>query len=213
MKGKCVLAVGIIIILQEAWGFLVNDDSLPIRLCCRSKNSNTRLRYLDDKVVSSESLSLDYIPLLNAADLCIRQQYEAWRYKYGKVSDESRYLIFKRHFLEQQFWNARNGENHELNEYGDMSESEYLQLLQGFVVKPKMTQEHTNLLHPPLQGLYLHDTAGLQDSQCLLTRTVDNKKDRSRELMFLECHVDNVKKLGWQSLQSLKRWCLEATQE
>ncbi len=143
----------------------------------------------------------------------IRQHYEAWRYKYGKMADESRYLIFKRHFLEQQAWNSRNGVNHELNEYGDMSESEYLQLLQGFVVKPKMTHEHTNL-HPPLQGLYLHD-GGLPENQFPLNRAAENENENEHcgELTFLERHVDYVKKLGWKSLQSLKRWGLEATQQ
>jgi hypothetical protein len=81
--------------------------------------------------------------------LSIREHYDAWRRTFGKPANESRYLIFKRHFLEQQAWNEGKGENHELNEFGDVSEVEYLQLLQGFVVGPRMTRDYA-VLEPPI---------------------------------------------------------------
>lgn len=48
--------------------------------------------------------------------------------------------------MEQQAWNERNGDwSHELNEYGDLTNAEYLQILQGgpeAVVPPPTTSNY-----------------------------------------------------------------------
>ncbi len=60
----------------------------------------------------------------------IRREYGAWTKRYGKERSDRRFQIFKRNFVKQMEMNRKNGEFFLLNEYGDLTEKEYLQHLQ-----------------------------------------------------------------------------------
>lgn len=60
----------------------------------------------------------------------IRREYGAWTKRYGKERTDQRFQIFKRNFVKQMEMNRKNGEFFLLNEYGDLTEKEYLQHLQ-----------------------------------------------------------------------------------
>lgn len=176
---------------------------------------NSRLGYIDDESKASEAFLLDCIPMIDAADLRIRQHYEVWRYKYAKPADESRYLIFKSHFLEQQAWNERNGENHELNDFADMSEAEYLEFLQcSVLMTPKKAYDYA-VLDPPMQGRYL-ESVPIHEDRYISGLVSGNSNHHSQqakqndgELLFLKAHIDYVKTIGAKCLLAVKRWWLE----
>jgi len=175
--------------------------------------SKTRLGYVDDNSNPSDTLSFEYAHMIDAADLYIRQEYDIWRYKYGKAAEESRYRIFRHHFFEQRAWNERNGKNYELNEFGDMSHAEYLQSLDASVLQPKETYDHDLLvLEPPMQGRYL-DPVPVHENQYLvaisrITQSGETMVAES-ETQPCELNVDFFKKVGPKWLQSLKRSIVE----
>lgn len=68
----------------------------------------------------------DEINVDAAAHGIIRREYGAWTKRYGKVRNAQRFEIFKRNFVKQMEMNRKNGEFFLLNEYGDLTENEYL---------------------------------------------------------------------------------------
>ena len=64
------------------------------------------------------------------ADGIIRREYSAWSKRYDKATTAKRFEIFKRNFVSQMEMNRKNGEFFLLNEYGDLTEEEYIAQLQ-----------------------------------------------------------------------------------
>ena len=111
-----------------------------------SSPSSSGLKYIDDETKSTDAAS--FPATVDSVELRVRQAYDEWRKKYDRPVDESRYPIFKKHYLEQQAWNERNGENHDLNEYGDVSEDEYLHFI---------SRTTRSALEPPMHGMYIQE--------------------------------------------------------
>ena len=61
----------------------------------------------------------------------IRNYYSSWLMKYSKVVDESRYMTFKKNFLMQEEYNKKFMASFEVNEYADMTETEYRKMKAG----------------------------------------------------------------------------------
>lgn len=62
-------------------------------------------------------------------DSRIRYAYDNWCKEYGKISDESRYLIFSTNFLDMEEKSKKFGTPFYLNEYADCTQEEYLSSL------------------------------------------------------------------------------------
>jgi hypothetical protein len=84
-----------------------------------------RIRPLDQKVTREEKINVDA-----KADGIIRREYSAWANRHGKVKCAKRFEIFKRNFVLQMEMNRKNQEFFLLNEFGDLTEAEYISFLQ-----------------------------------------------------------------------------------
>lgn len=60
----------------------------------------------------------------------IRREYGAWLKRYDKVRSTKRFAIFRRNFITQMEMNRKSGQFFLLNEYGDLTEAEYIAELQ-----------------------------------------------------------------------------------
>ena len=69
------------------------------------------------------------ITLDSKADDIIQREYSAWAVRHGKVKSAKRFEIFRRNFVKQMEMNRKNGEFFLLNEYGDLTEVEYISAL------------------------------------------------------------------------------------
>ena len=72
----------------------------------------------------------DEISIDATAEGIIRREYGAWLKRYDKVRSTKRFAIFKRNFIAQMEMNRKSGQFFLLNEYGDLTEAEYVAELQ-----------------------------------------------------------------------------------
>lgn len=100
---------------SSALGYVDSEDSVDL------------MAFVPADEVSSAVNSL--ANSLEVSDRAVREEYSAWLIKYDKVADESRYATFKQNFLAQEEWNQANGQDFNLNEYGDYSEGKQYLLL------------------------------------------------------------------------------------
>mmetsp|Transcript_13804 Transcript_13804/g.32216 ORF Transcript_13804/g.32216 Transcript_13804/m.32216 type:complete len:299 (+) Transcript_13804:93-989(+) len=81
-----------------------------------------RIRPLGENVCREDKRNVD-----SDTDKIIRREYNAWAVRYGKTKDMKRFVIFKKNFVLQMEMNRKNGEFLLLNEFGDMTEEEYIE--------------------------------------------------------------------------------------
>ena len=77
------------------------------------------------------------------AEGIIRREYSAWLKRYGKTRSNKRFAIFKRNFVLRMEMNRKNGEFFLLNEYGDLTENEYIAALRKS--KESQIEEETEI--------------------------------------------------------------------
>ena len=119
-----------ILLLTSALGYAPNSNYKQ----SSKQTTSTSLGYVKAFNVETPSmesqLSEDdpFSTLKNAlgfSEGAIREKYSNWLLQYGKVADESRYLIYKKNFLMQEEYNQKWGASFTLNHYGDMTESKF----------------------------------------------------------------------------------------
>ncbi len=74
----------------------------------------------------------------------IRSAYIRWCQKYNKTPDDLRFLTFLSNFLAMEEYSRENNKEMNLNRYADCTEEEYISIMSGSVISPKLAADPTS---------------------------------------------------------------------